>query len=173
MLKPRNLGLAVVATLLVAASSQEAEVTDNTVYVEVSGVLHIDDPNATVTLVNDAPQAIYLPWTFPGPVAVFERRWEATGEWELGKGPIQCGTVENPNEPRVVGPHSRIAVPVAWDAFWTDERGERVFRTNMGDRLNRLGRYRVGVSYALEPWIIGSLPDKTFHAVSREVEIAE
>ncbi len=122
-------------------------------------------------VINDTDRPIYLKWTSPGSVPLPQRRSEATGAWDRGKGPIQCGTVPHPESPREVPPRSKVTMAVWWDDALAEIDGVEAFYTQAGEYLKLHGTFRVGVVYSLEPWTIGQRPSKVLEAVSEPFEV--
>ena len=124
-----------------------------------------------VVLLNESQHPIYLNWMFPGSVALLERRSELTGEWEKGRGPIQCATVKDRTEPRKLPPASRLSLPIWWDNAVVDVDGVMVFKTVDGESTKLEGQFRITVHYALEPWTLGNKPSAILEAVSPPFEM--
>ncbi|CAN5183446.1 hypothetical protein BH20ACI1_BH20ACI1_27570 [soil metagenome] len=123
-------------------------------------------------LVNQSNEAIFLPKIAPLWDAHLQRFNNETQKWEEGARGIICATVSNPNTPIKIDPNKEREVVLYWQIS-TDSYGDpKVFKTEYRDSRPLIGKYRLYIQYAFEPWT-GSKRPKKISMVFAEFEIVE
>jgi hypothetical protein len=124
-------------------------------------------------LVNRSDKSIYLYKIYPHWNAHLQRFNEDSQEWEIGAKGISCGTVGNPLEPIEIKPNEERQVELAWRLSTDNFKKPKFFRLQDYRTLRPLvGRYRLYLLYAFEPWTLVNRPMQTF-SVFAEFEIVK
>jgi hypothetical protein len=117
-------------------------------------------------LINDSDFSVFLWKVYPYYEAHLSRFNEGTETWEPGAQGIACGTVEKPDEPIEIKAGEERRVRLAWELSTDDLKRPSAFELPDGTLRPLVGKYRLGIRYALEPWILGKNPLRKFIAFS-------
>jgi hypothetical protein len=124
-------------------------------------------------LANHSDRSIYLYKIYPYWNAHLQRFNEETNKWETGGKGIGCATVANPLEPIEIKPNEERPVELAWELSTDSLKKPKFFALDDHSTLRPLiGKYRLYLSYAFEPWTIASKPKQTF-AVYSDFELVK
>lgn len=124
-------------------------------------------------LVNQSDKSIFLYKIYPYWNAHLQRFNEETQKWEVGGKGIGCATVEKPLEPIEIKPNEERQIELAWELSTDDFEKPKFFELQDHETLRPLiGKYRLYLPYALEPWTLANRPKQTFSAFA-EFEIVK
>ncbi|MBX7175064.1 MAG: hypothetical protein K1X72_29065 [Pyrinomonadaceae bacterium] len=122
-------------------------------------------------LVNQSDKSIYLYKLHPYWNAHLQRFNEEIKQWETGGKGIGCGTIANPLEPIEIKPSEERQIELAWELSTDNFEKPKFFELQDRETLRPLiGKYRLYLSYAFEPWTLKDTPLKKY-VVSTEFEI--
>ena len=119
-----------------------------------------DIRNFTVTVKNSSSRPIYLSRVYPFGFPQLVRFDEERKLWEEGNIPIGCGTVSDPTEPITIPPGARVKLAVLWSSSIDDNSTSPMFVPEQTPTATQplVGRYRLRLRYALEPWTVSHQP---------------
>lgn len=124
-------------------------------------------------LVNQLDKSIYLYKIYPYWNAHLQRFNDQTKNWEIGGKGIGCATVSKPLEPIEIKPNEEREVELAWELSTDNFEKPKFFELQDHETLRPLvGKYKLYLSYAFEPWTIVNRPKQTL-VVSTEFEIVK
>ncbi|MGI8642201.1 MAG: hypothetical protein ACR2MG_19905 [Pyrinomonadaceae bacterium] len=123
-------------------------------------------------LVNQSNKAIYLPKLAPLWDAHLQRFNNETQKWEEGASGMICATVIDPDTPIKIDPKKEWETALYWQISTDDYSEPKVFKTEYQDSRPLIGKYRLYIQYAFEPWTGSKRPKQTF-MVFGEFEIVE
>jgi hypothetical protein len=109
-------------------------------------------------LVNDGNRSIFLDPHAPR-VAQVHKFDESTGKWYPWGLAGECG-VSGQSSVHEIKPGTNHKVFVQWGLFTTDQEGPPI------------GKYKISVRYAREPWTIDKMPDQIHSVESKEFKIS-
>jgi hypothetical protein len=120
---------------------------------------------------NTGDRAVYLSSFHPQAAARLMRFNEGTGEWEYGEWARQCASVPNVGKPIEVLPGGSYWPAVFWQYSMDDWDKPTAFETADDERRPLAGRYKLSLSYALRPWVLGGSPGPIFSVKSEEFTV--
>jgi hypothetical protein len=124
-------------------------------------------------LANHSDRSIYLYKIYPYWNAHLQRFNDEIGKWEAGGRGIGCATVANALEPIEIKPNEEREIELAWELSTDSFKKPKFFALDDHSTLRPLvGKYRIYLSYAFEPWTIATKPRQTF-AVYSDFELVK
>jgi hypothetical protein len=123
-------------------------------------------------LVNQSNKAIFLPKIVPLWDARLQRFNNETQKWEEGTRSRSCLMVPNPNTPIRISPDKEWETVLYWQISTDSYTNPKVFITEYQESRPLIGKYRLYIQYAFEPWT-GSKTSKQTFTVFAEFELVE
>ena len=123
-------------------------------------------------LVNQSNKAIFLPKIVPLWFARLQRYSDETQKWEEGRRSMTCATVPNPNIPIRIKPDREWETVLYWKVSIDSYTNPKNFITEYHESRPLIGKYRLYIEHAFEPWTSTKIPKQIF-MVFAEFEIVE